>query len=165
MPDPTASPAAEPTGTHATDTDAAAATITGGGVTVPWKLVLPLLGALVIGGGTAGGFQLATKGYVDGCEKAATQASIDRDAKIEQKVDKQAETIKAVEVQGLKLAKTVGEIQSVQHDQFASQEARRVTESIPNRQRREREYERLLRRNRERLKRGVEPCANVDCSN
>jgi hypothetical protein len=59
----------------------------------------------------------------------------------------------------------VDAIQKVQHQQFASDEARRVTEDISNRKRREKEYDRLYRWNLSRLAEGREPCANVDCSN
>jgi hypothetical protein len=54
---------------------------------------------------------------------------------------------------------------SVQHKQFARQEARRVTESISNPDKRIQEYDRMVDRNMRRLKRGDDPCGSLVCDN
>ena len=167
MAEPTADTAEDTTGIITTPAAAqgAPAVKLGNGVTIPWKIIIvALLAVLGVGGGTAGGFQIATKDYVDDCDKATNQAAIDREARLEKQLKGNKKAIKAIEVQGLNLTKTVGEIQETQHGQYARQEARRLTSHIANRARREAAYDRILERNKRRLKSGLEPCANLDCT-
>ena len=62
-----------------------------------------------------------------------------------------------------KLDEQVGEIQAVQHSDIARTEARRLTEKIANRAKREKEYDLLVSRNLDRLKKGLAPCQTVKC--
>ena len=167
MPEPTAETAEDTTGITTTGAASAAgpAIKIGNGVTIPWKIVVvALLAVLGVGGGTAGGFQLATKDYVDDCDKATNQAAVDREARLEKQLKGNKKAIKAIEVQGLNLTRTVGQIQDTQHGQYARQEARRLTAHIANRARREAAYDRILARNMLRLKAGLQPCANLACT-
>ena len=74
------------------------------------------------------------------------------------------ETGQAVNTQKIeKLDQQVGQIQTVQHSDIARTEARRLTDQIPNRRRREEAYDRLVELNIRRLKRGQDPCQNLGC--
>ena len=74
------------------------------------------------------------------------------------------ETGQAVNTQKIeKLDEQVGQIQAVQHSDISRTEARRMTEKISDRKKREKEYDRLVERNLKRLKKGQDPCQDLEC--
>jgi hypothetical protein len=62
-----------------------------------------------------------------------------------------------------KITGVVEEVQETQHRDIARSEARRITSDVRDRAQRETLYDTLLGINLKRLKRGQDPCSNVDC--
>jgi hypothetical protein len=136
-----------------------------GGVTMNWKMVLGVILTLLVGGGGYGTFQFVTQDQLDKAIADQTEKHEIRHVKIDEKFDK---TQKAITINSTvinKAVSTIEAVQRVQHRAVARGEARRLTEDIGDRRKREEKYDALLDLNMARLKRGVDPCANLNCSN
>lgn len=132
------------------------------------KTITMIVAILLGSGGTAVGvFEIATQGYVDGAiDQSMTDHTNDtypRLDELERKcvyydnvIDEHEESIQSVHI-------ILGEVQTVQRQQFARDEARRITDKIHARVRREAEYDRLVDRNMWRLEKGKPPCSTVEC--
>ena len=140
-----------------------------GGVTLNWKVIGAIAVVLLGGGGGTVAWRFATEQYVD--ESIVEQA---QDAEVKQAARDEAldATLEHHEEQLDKHGQVIGEvridiseIQQVQHQQFARDEARRVTKDIGPRARREEAYDRMVDLNLSRLRNGKPPCTNLDCSN
>ncbi len=135
-----------------------------GGITVyiPPKLASVLL-ALVIGSGAGvfGGFKLVNG---SGDESDSHNSDVEyrdqdynvRFESIEQTQTEHTEKIGALETK-------TEQIQTVQVEDIARTEARRVTADIRNRSERERQYDRIRSLNERRLKSNKPPCENLNC--
>jgi hypothetical protein len=132
---------------------------------INWKTIAAILG--VLGAGTGTSFGIAR------C--ATTQDVKAAERRIEQKIDTESgvrETgfikfdarLKVQEKSTEDLAKTVGQVQEVQHWQVADQAAEMVSKEAPKHKREEKRRD-LFKWNMRRLKHGQMPCTNLDCSN
>jgi sortase (surface protein transpeptidase) len=140
-----------------------------GGLSASWRAVITVAAVLLGGGGTWTAIDFASKEYVDESIEANTAKIIDaEDAKmdeIDKSVQKNSTELKQHGRVIGEVRIDIGEIQKVQHQQYARDEARRVTSSIKNRSLREQTYDRLVDLNLARLRNDKAPCANFDCSN
>jgi hypothetical protein len=121
--------------------------------------------ALLIGGG-AGGitlgqlFGIDSSAIIENSKSQAIKSKFDFDSrfvKIDTTLSTHTEQIAEMDTQ-------ITEIQEVQHADIARTEARRITELIANREKRESEYDRLVAKNLIRLKEHKEPCGNLECT-
>jgi hypothetical protein len=123
--------------------------------------------ALIIGGGAGGAslgqllFGADSKNDFAKLNDNGATTKNDFDTRF-QKIDTTLDTHTA---QITEMDKQITEIQTVQHGDIARTEARRVTETITSRDRREKEYDRLTALNLHRLRDGKVPCSNLECSN
>jgi len=124
---------------------------------IPPKVAIIVI-VILIGGG-AGGLGLSNFFNGPKIDAASKEPSEVFNVRFER-----LETGQAVNTQKIeKLDEQVGQIQEVQHSDIARTEARRVTGKIANRKRREKEYDRLVERNKKRLKKGRDPCQDLEC--
>lgn len=139
------------------------------GIMINWKIIVASIVVAFGGGGGTMLWSFASEQYVDQSILDHTKVSDENQAQRDRKLNATLELHeRELEKHGLVIGEVridVSQIQRVQHQQIARAEARRATESIRNRQRREREYDRLYQRNLARLESGRDPCATVDCGN
>ena len=134
------------------------------GIKINWKVLILVITVLFGGGGTYAGVQLVTKDRLD-------HAIINHDQIIESRNARQDKAIKQNAAAIVDNGKVIGTvrvsidaIQEVQHKQIAREEARRVTQKINNRQKREEAFDRVYDANMKRLKKGDDPCFNIRCN-
>lgn len=139
-------------------------TIKENGININWKVLLILTTILFGGGATYTGYQLVTKEKLD-------QAILNYDQRVENRNAKQDETIQQNSAAIVENGKVIGTIrisldaiQETQHKTIARQEARRVTQTISNRNKREEAYDRIRDINIKRLKKGDDPCLDLKCA-
>jgi hypothetical protein len=143
-------------------------TVENGGVALSWRTLLTALVVVLGGGGTVGGLSLASKCDVDehvqesADEIEAKQKA--RDDQMDVTLEQHAATIKTNGKVIAEVKIDVNAIQKIQHQQYARDEARRVTKDIIPRSRREKAYDSMVDLNLTRLDNGKPPCANLDCS-
>jgi len=129
-----------------------------------WRTISLVLVCVLGGGGTGFGFNLlngeATEQIKEHRTKAAATLKEHKDC-----IDKNSEDIAQNTGDIAEIRPLLKDVQAVQHKQVAREEARRLTSAIQGRAIREREYDRLVERNISRLRKGQDPCANLDCSN
>lgn len=131
---------------------------------VPPKLASVLIAVLIgTGVGGLGGVKWFNGSGAEGTGHISTHPNRNPDYDVRFQTFEDAQTVHTKKIGALE--DKTEEIQSVQHKDIARQEARRLTKDIPNRERREREYDRLFGLNMSRLKGGREPCANLRCTN
>jgi hypothetical protein len=139
-----------------------------GGVEISWRTLLMAVAVVLTGGGSVGALSFASENFVE--EKV--QESADeietkqkaRDDQLDVTLDQHADTIKTNGKVIGEVQLDVNAIQRIQHQQYARDEARRVTAKIGSRSLREETYDRLVDLNLARLKNDKPPCANLDCS-
>ncbi|NIQ91005.1 MAG: hypothetical protein GWM98_04645 [Nitrospinaceae bacterium] len=134
------------------------------GVVIHWKYLLAV--ALVVFGGGGGwiGISLATTDQVQ--DKIEIQAGKQKgiDDKQNAKIQANEEGIEEVRHISGQVKFKIDAVQEVQHKQIARDEARRATEKIRSRDRREDEYDRLYDLNMKKLKSGADPCSDLACN-
>lgn len=126
-------------------------------VLTPKTIALVLAVLVGSGGVTSGGiavFDFATNKALEDSIKKETE----RHVKIDETFKEQKECI-------TELKQDVMGIKTTQMRQISRNEARRLTEDIKDREKRENDYDRLFIRNLQRLEKGQDPCSNLDCSN
>jgi hypothetical protein len=122
--------------------------------------------ALLVGGGAGGAtigklFGVDTEAITGNTKEQFEKNNLDREEdllRINTTLDKHTDQITEMDTQ-------ITEIQVTQHGDIARREARRVTENIEPRQKREEEYDRMVVKNILRLKEHKEPCGTVACEN
>jgi hypothetical protein len=132
---------------------------------IPRKWIIPIVVLLLGGGGLAGDLGDVTdllKQKNSPPDEAASPRKKHREDKRFVKINI---TLDEHTAQITELDHKTEDIQTVQHRDIARQEARLATEKIKNRERREREYDRIFARNLARLKKGKAPCADLRCAN
>lgn len=135
-------------------------------VSIPrrWLIVAALV--LLGGGGVAGDLgdlsDYVGVGKTDEGTRDRKKAD-ERFVKIDMTLGEHTEQIGALATETGEIKQVQHEIQTVQHQAIASQEARRVTEKEPNRRERERQYDVLNALNLKRLKAGKPPCVDLRC--
>ena len=141
--------------------------IENGAVSLNWKMVLIVI-ALLGGGGSVLGINLLPENMRVSTETKADELPVEH-VKTHSEIDRHLEEHDAaLEEQGkviVEVKTKVDELQTVQHKQFARDEARRATEGIRNQNQRMEEYDRLVDINMKRLDRGADPCSTVNCEN
>jgi hypothetical protein len=133
---------------------------------VPPKLASVLIAILL--GAAGGGFGVTKLVNGSGADKQGKEPSKDNRNKrynVRFELDNVKKTQGEHGVKIENLEKTTGEIQTVQHQNIARQDARRVTEKITNRDEREREFDRIYDLNMTRLKGKKPPCVDRRCRN
>jgi hypothetical protein len=137
-----------------------------GGLEISWRTLLMAVAVVLTGGGAVGALSFASESFVE--EKV--QESADeietkqraRGDRLDVTLDRHEDTTNGQVIGEVQL--DVNAIQKVQHQQYARDEARRVTAKIGSRSLREETYDRLVDLNLARLKNDKPPCANLDCS-
>jgi ABC-type phosphate transport system auxiliary subunit len=123
-----------------------------------WGYFIGSILTVVLGGGTIAGVQLVTKEDLQASEQIQS-------AKVAQVEENVKRDIGSINAKIGDLDTKVVKVQSYQIKQDARQEARRLTETIKDRDEREEEYDRLRELNVKRLEEGKDPCATLQCSN
>ena len=126
---------------------------------IPPRLAI-VAGALLLGSGV-GGLGISNILRSTDAKAESKEPSVKEQFNVRFERLETGQTVNTTKIE--RLEETTGEIQSVQHKNIARTEARRITDSIPNRKRREKEYDRLVERNLKRIKRGQDPCQDLDC--
>ena len=129
------------------------------GIKLPIKAIVAALAIVLGGGGT--GFTLW-----DSATESKLAAQVEEFKQIEDK--RHEETQSTLEEHGKlieSLSQSVSDMSKRQLRAEAREEAHRVTESIEDRSKREREFGRLFEKNIDRLSEGRDPCADVHCGN
>jgi hypothetical protein len=134
------------------------------GITVVWKTVIIVAGVIVTssGGLFAWNFGLVSEDRLerrlDDTVNQLRDSEELRYRQLKKMIDLHDTSIDQI-------SSRITDIQTVQHKQYARDEARRLTETIKQRRQREATYDRLVELNLRRLASGREPCGNVECSN
>jgi hypothetical protein len=134
-------------------------------VDIPWRFVLPIIGFLLGGGAIAGVTSMfgVTPSSADALSVFKAEQSVQHDD-INKTLEAQDTRAKKQDERIADISKTVSSVQMTQQKDVARNEARRLTEKIPNRAEREETYDRLYELNLKHLQRGEDPCANVNCN-
>lgn len=127
-----------------------------------WRALAIAIVAVLGGSGGFVGFQFVTQVELESTVQASEQRT---DAKIEQVKTDVSTQVSGITTKIVTLEGKVDDVKDYQVEQDARQEARRITEEIPGREQREREYDRIRELNEQRLKNGKEPCATRTCAN
>jgi len=134
------------------------------GIKINWKVLTAFLIVLFGGSGTYAGIQLVTKENLD-------KAILSHEQRIEGKNKRQDIMIERNAADIVENGKVIGTIrisldaiQETQHKSIARGEARRVTQKISNRAKREEAYDRIRDLNMKRLKKGQDPSLNLRCN-
>jgi TolA-binding protein len=128
------------------------------GIKIPIKLIVVICTVVLGGGAGVYGIDSATASKLD---KQVFEFKKTDDSRYE-------ETQKILSDHGKKIESMSNMIQRMSDRQMRSEareEAHRVTESIKDREKREREFGRLFEKNLDRLMDGRDPCADVNCTN
>jgi len=136
------------------------------GLVVSWRTVFAMIVALL--GGGSGGFamvEVATEGKVDEKIQDVIEVEKVRHTGVQLLLDDHAKILKKHDDKISRIDQGIEQIQQVQHRSVSRDEARRITETIESRVAREREYDRLVDLNLKRLRKGDDPCGNMECSN
>lgn len=135
------------------------------GIALNWKAFVAAIFIILTGSGSYYGFQIITRDQLDkeiaDVEKSHNQI-IENQGKL---IDDNKISIAVNEKSIVKIDFKLGQVQRTQHKDIARTEARRLTENIKDRTEREDKYDALLDLNISRLKKGEDPCSNLDCSN
>lgn len=136
------------------------------GMVVSWRTVFAMLVAL-LGGGSGGMamFEIGNESKVDAKLQEIKSVESTRHSTVQIKLDDHAIILEDHNKKISKIDQGVEEIQLVQHKSVSREEARRLTVGIKSRETRERNYDRLVDLNLRRLRKGDDPCANIECSN
>lgn len=137
------------------------------GISSNWRMIL-LIAATLLGGGSVFGWKIVPA--INGEDNETTQAIRKHEegpahTQLNVTLKNQGKQITANTETLNDVSNQLTDVQTTQNSAYARQEARRVTEEIKSRDKREREYDRIVRINFSRLKKGREPCSNIDCSN
>ncbi len=129
--------------------------------------ITPIAQAVIVflaiaGVGSGGGF--IGRFVFGGNANAGTNVSKDSHEVLNVKVQGIEAKLTAQDARIEKVSKDVSSILLSQRKDVAREEARRVTEKISNRARRETAYDYLRRKNLARLENGKEPCIDIDCA-
>lgn len=137
-----------------------------GSVSFNWKTLLLIIAVLGGGGGIAGINFLPKDMKVTEDEPSKLPPEhVEKHNQIDSTLSEHSETlVEQGKVIG-EVKEKIDEVQSVQHKQFARDEARRATEDIRDPAKKLREYDRLVDINMKRLGRGADPCSTVNCEN
>ncbi len=126
------------------------------------KKAITVFAVLLFGGGGVAAWDVATKSDVQvSIQQHTLNERFQADARygrINTVVERQGRDISKIKTK-------VDEISTVQRQEIARHEARRLTASIKDRKEREHEYDRLLERNLRRLEAGRDPCSTLVCDN
>ena len=140
-----------------------------GGISANWRTLL-LLGLVLASGGSIAGVSLLPNGITFSPGETEEENVFQNDHKKTHEVigETLEEHAKVLDEQGKVIGEVkykIDEVQTVQHKQFARDEARRATEGIKDLAARIREYDRLVDINMKRLGRGNDPCSTINCEN
>jgi outer membrane murein-binding lipoprotein Lpp len=128
------------------------------GITLNWKFIIGAVAAVLAGGGgTAAGVN-----YFSECKAASPKIEALRQDNV--KMHEEDRAAISEQRKTLKVVTAITEkVLDGQNRQVAREEARRLTEGIKERERREREYDRLYDLTLGRLQENKEPCRSIDC--
>lgn len=124
-----------------------------------WKLFAAVIVVLGGGSGTYAAFDFITCDEVD-----RKLTSVKESIEIKEN-ERHTKLNKELANQFTKLNSNITDIQTVQHQDIAAREARRVTEKIYPLRKRLDEMDRIRRINLKRLFERKDPCSTVECSN
>jgi hypothetical protein len=137
-----------------------------GAVSLNWKMIVIVI-AVLTGSGSIAGINLLPDGMkINGEDKGMKHAEHKvKHKEIDTKLTEHTGTLKAQGEMIGEVKNTLGAVQTVQHKQFARDEAKRATEEISNPEKRMNEYDRLVDINLKRIGRGDDPCGSINCEN